>query len=115
MDHGDFHELFADLHGGVQTCHRLLINHGNFGTTDVTQTFWRHRVQLFAFELDRAANDTAVHAQILHDAKRHCGFTTPRFAHDSKGFAGHNGGGKVHHGGDFAQACEERNGEFVDL
>ena len=115
MDHRHFHQLAADLHGGVEGGHRLLIDHRDFRPADFPQAFGRHGVHFLALELDRPADDAAVHAQILHDAQRHGGFAAAALAHQPKRFARHDGGREIHHGGDFAQAGEEGNGQLVDF
>ena len=69
MDHGHFHQLFADAHGGVQGRHGFLIDHRNLGSPNIAQLFHAHLAQIAAFELDGSANDSAVLAQILHDTQ----------------------------------------------
>ena len=87
VDHRHFHQLLADLHRRVQRGHRFLIDHRDLIAAHIAQLFVAHLAQIAALELDRAANDAAVLAQILHDAQGHSGFTAARFSNKANGFA----------------------------
>ena len=63
--------------------------------------------QVAALELDRAADDPAVLAQVAHDGERHGGLAAAGFAHEPHRLARHDGAGEIHHRRDFAQAGEE--------
>ena len=115
VDHRHFHQLLADLHRRVQRGHRFLIDHRDFIATHIAQLFVAHLAQVAALELDRAANDTAVLAQVLHDTQGHSGFTAARFSNKTNGFARLHGHGKVHHCRNFTQTGEERNRKLVDF
>ena len=115
VDHRHFHQLLADLHCRVQRGHRLLVDHRDLAAANVAQLFWAHGVEVASLELDRAADDPAVDAKVLHDPQRHGGFATTGFAHKAQCLARHDLGRKVHHSRDFAQSGKEADRQFVNL
>ncbi len=72
-------------------------------------------VQVAALELDRAADDAAVLAQVAHDAERDRGLAAAALADEAHRLAGLDDAGKVHDGGDFPQPGEEADREVLDL
>ena len=97
----------ADLHRGVEGGHRLLIDHRDFGAADGAQLVVAHQVEVAALELDRAADDAAVLAEVLHHAERHGGLAAAGLADQAHRLARHHGAGEIHHRRDLAQAGEE--------
>ena len=115
VDHRHFHQLLADLHRRIERGHRFLVDHGNFLAADLGQFLVAHLVEIAPLELDGAPDDAPVHAQVLHDPKRHGGFPATRFTHEAHGLARHHRAGEIHHRRDLAQAREEADGEVLDF
>mmetsp|Transcript_18259 Transcript_18259/g.28909 ORF Transcript_18259/g.28909 Transcript_18259/m.28909 type:complete len:656 (+) Transcript_18259:1222-3189(+) len=115
VDHRHLGQLLADLHRRVQRSHRLLIDHGDLGAANVAQLFGAHLLQVAALELDGAADDAAVLAQILHNAEGNGGFATAALAYKTYGLTGLYRDRKIHHSRDFPQPREKGNAQLVDL
>ena len=110
-----FHQLLPDLHGRVQAGHRLLVDHGDLVAADGTQLLRRQLAHVLAFELDAAADDLPDVGEVAHDAERHGRLAAAGLADDAHRLAGQHRAGKVHDGGDFAAAREERDRQIVDF
>jgi hypothetical protein len=115
MDDRYLHELLAHPHRRVQARHRLLVDHGDGGPADLSQPLLRHVGQVLAAKLYRSVDDSAVLAQVPHDAERHRGLAAAGFAHQPHRLAGHDLAGKIHDGRDFAGPGEERDRQVVDF
>ena len=115
MDHRHFHQLLTDPHRGIERGHGFLIDHRDFAATNGAQLLCAHRVQITAFVLDRAADDAAVDAQILHHPQSDGGFAATAFAHKPHRLARHDRAGEIHHGGDFTQPGEKGNRQIGDF
>ncbi len=86
MGHQALGHLLLDQHRRVERRHRLLVNHRNFSAAQPAQVFFRAVAQLFAFEEDVTARDTAIRPKEIHQRKSDRTLPAAGFTHQTQVF-----------------------------
>ena len=91
MEQDCFCQLFLNSHTWVQRIHRLLEDHGNFTSSDLSHTFFIFFEKILAIKQDLTVGNLTVTCQKFHNGKGGYGFTASGLSYQTKNLTWLNG------------------------